>query len=72
MRATIRFNEVEELRLKELGRYLHEEDISKIVKFGVETALHHVKTVSNLFVLPNWEVLFTRKRKTQKIDRKLY
>ncbi|MCK5107190.1 MAG: hypothetical protein KAQ83_00520 [Nanoarchaeota archaeon] len=72
MRITIRFNEIEELRLKELQKYLHEEDMSKVVKFGVETALHHINFVTSTAVSPNWNVLFTRKRKTQKQNRVIY
>lgn len=72
MRITIRFNETEELRLKELRTLMHEDDLSKVVKFAVDTALHHIKVVTGTLVMPEWEVIFTRKRKTMPLDRKLY
>ena len=72
MRVTIRFNEIEELRLQELGKYLHEEDISKIVKFGIDAALHHIKFVTQTAINPDWEVIFQRKRKTMPLDRKIF
>ncbi|MFH0876522.1 MAG: hypothetical protein V1859_11390 [archaeon] len=72
MRVTIRFNEAEELKLKELQQYLHEEDLSKVVKFGLDTALHHLNFVTNTAVSQNWNVIFTQKRKTIEQKRKIY
>ena len=72
MRATIRFNEKEQLQLDMLKQYLHEEDISKVIKFGLETALHHLNYVTSIAASSNYNVIFTSKRKTQKLSRKIY
>ena len=72
MRTTIRFNEAEELKLKQLQQYLNENDISKVIKFGVDTALNHIKFVSNAFVSNEWDVVFMKKRKSNQLKRKVY
>lgn len=71
-RATVRFNDEEKLIIHQLSRIINEQDLSKILKFGMETALHHVKFVTEALVTPEWEVLFMRKRKSSKLDRKVY
>jgi len=72
MRATIRFNEAEQLRLKQLQEYLKEDDVSKIVKFAVDTALNHIKFVTEALVTPDWNVIFVKKRKSMPMEKKFY
>ena len=72
MRRTIRFNEVEELKLAMLAKYLNEEDMSKVVKFGVETALKHIEFVTEALVSKDWDVVFMRKRQSNPIARRVY
>lgn len=72
MRVTIRFNEAEELKLKRLQEYLKEDDISKVIKFALDTSLHHIETVTTMLVSPNWDVLFMKKRKSNELRRKVY
>jgi len=72
VRITIRFNEQEELKLKQLQEYLKEDDLSKVVKFALDVSLHHLKTVTELLIQPNWDVIFQKKRKSQELKRKVY
>ena len=72
MRATIRFNEAEVLKLKQLQQYLNENDISKVIKFGIDTSLNHIKFVTNAFVSNDWDVVFMKKRKSNQLKRKIY
>ena len=71
-RITIRLNDEEKLRLQELAQFLNEEDISKLIKFGIDTSCHHINYVTNALVSPKWDVIFQRKRKTNELKRKLY
>ena len=71
-RITIRLNEKEKLLIKELSLMLNEVDISKVLKFGLETSVHHINNVTNTLVSPNYDVVFMRKRKTQKQTKKIY
>ena len=71
-RITIRLNENERFNLKILGECLNEHDLSKIIKFGIDTATHHIKYVTNALIDPGWEVIFQRKRKTQETKRRIY
>ena len=72
LRATIRFNEAEQLRLKQLQEYLKEDDVSKIVKFAVDTALNHIRFVTEALVTPDWNVIFVKKRKSMPMEKKFY
>ncbi|MBU0472082.1 MAG: hypothetical protein KKF65_05635 [Nanoarchaeota archaeon] len=72
MRITVRFNEAEKLQLEQLKQYLHEEDMSKVVKFALDTSLHHINFVTGMAVSQNWNVIFTRKRKCQGTSRRVY
>jgi hypothetical protein len=72
MRLTIRFNEREELELKQLGTHLHEDNTAKIVKFAIATSINHIKFVTSAFISNEWECVFMKKRKTQELKRKVY
>jgi hypothetical protein len=72
IRTTIRFNDEEEAKLKLLKQYVYEDDMSKLVKFAIDTALHHLNFVTNIAVSNKWDVIFTHKRKTQEVKRKIY
>lgn len=71
-RITIRMNEREKLKFQQLGQYLHEEDVSKILKGSIDIALHHLDYVTRSLIDPSWDVVFMKKRKTQELKRKLY
>jgi hypothetical protein len=71
-RVTIRLNEKEKLKLKQLGEFLNEEDLSKLLKFSLDTSIHHLKYVTEALINPEWDVIFQRKRKTNELKRKLY
>ena len=71
-RVTIRINDDLKIKFFELSKVINEEDLSKILKFGISTALHHVNYVTTALVDPDWDVIFQRKRSTQKVDRKVY
>jgi len=71
-RITIRLNEEEKAKLIQLSKVLNEEDISKLIKFGLDTTIHHLKYVTEALVSPEYDVIFQRKRKTQKLTRKIY
>lgn len=71
-RITIRLNEAEKLQIKELGLFINENDLSKIVKAGFKITLWYLKFVNNDLSPPEYEVLFTQKRKTNPIGRRVY
>jgi hypothetical protein len=71
-RITIRLNDEEKIKLQELAQYLNEQDISKLIKFGIDTSVHHVKYVTEALVSPKWDVIFQAKRKTAELKRKIY
>jgi len=68
-RITIRLNGIKLDQLKEL---IHEDDQSKAIDFAIDWTLHHIKFVSQALIGPEWDVIFTRKRKTHELKRKLY
>lgn len=72
MRITIRLNEQEQLRLKQLQEYLQEQDISKVIKFSLDISLHHLETVTTLLVSQNYDCIFMKKRKSAELKRKVY
>jgi len=70
-RSTIRHHDKE--KIKRLGRYLSEDDISKIYEFGIDTALWYLENVTSTLFPSNWDLIFRKKRKTDPlIGRKLY
>lgn len=71
-RRTVRFRESTRIKMFELSKFINEDDIAKIIDFSVRTALKHINFVTDTLVDPDWEVIFQRKRKTQKTDRRLY
>lgn len=71
-RITVRLNDDEKMFFFQLSKFINEDDLSKIIKFALSTSKHHIKFVTEALVDPNWDVIFQRKRKTQKIDRRLY
>ena len=72
MRKTIRFNEKEEADLELLKRTFHIEDDSKAIKLAVEWVNTYLKNVTNMFFPPSYDLILSRKRKTQKVDRRVY
>ena len=71
-RITIRLNEAEQLRLTQLKKFLHEEGMSKVIKFAIDTSIKHIENVTASLVSEDWDVLFIKKRKSSKLDRKFY
>lgn len=71
-RVTIRLNDSEKADIVKLSEFINENDISKIIKFGLSTSINHIKNVTNTLVNSDWDVIFQRKRKTQELKRKLY
>lgn len=72
VRKTIRFNESEELKLKQLQEYVHEQDISKVLKFALNCSLAYIKNVTNMLVDPEYEVVFMKRRKSAELKRKVF
>lgn len=72
-RITIRLNEKEKLQIQELGQYINENDLSKIIKSGFKISIWYLKNfVSEIASPPDYDVVFIQKRKTNPLERKLY
>ena len=71
-RITIRFNDKEEAELELYKKTFGLDDDSKAVKSAISGYNNYLKNVTQTFFPPNYEVALIRKRKTQKIDRKIY
>lgn len=71
-RITIRFNDVEEAQLELLKKTFKVDDDSKAVKLAVEWVNTYLKNVTNTFFPPSYDVILMRKKKTEKLDRKVY
>jgi hypothetical protein len=72
MRATIRFNEVEEAELNLLKKTFHIDEDGKAIKLAVEWVNHYLKNVAGMFYPPSFDVILQRKLKTNKQERKVY
>jgi len=71
-RITVRFNPSEIAELDLLKRSFHLDEDSKAIKMAVEWVNHYLKNVTNTFFPPSFDVLLQRKKKTEKLDRKVW
>jgi len=72
MRKTIRFNDVEQAELNLFKKMFHIDNDSEAIKLAVTFATKYIKNVSEVFFGDTFDVILQRKRKTQKVDRKVY
>ncbi len=72
MRITIRFNDEEAAKLKQLMALTNIDNDSTALKFSLDWTLNHIKVVTDSLVAPNWDVLFRRKSKTYQGRMKVY
>lgn len=71
-RITIRFNDREQAELALLKRTFHIDNDSEALKMAVEWVNSYLKNVTNLFYPPSYDLVLMRKKKTMKLDRKVY
>lgn len=71
-RITIRFNEAEAAEIQLLKETFHVEKDSEAVKLAVQWVNHYLKNVTITFFPPDYDVLLSRKRKTNPISRRVY
>jgi hypothetical protein len=72
MRITIRINEEEEAKLKQLQAITGIDNKGSALKFAVDWSLNHIKIVTESLISPNWEVFYQRRSKTNPSQKKLY
>ena len=71
-RITIRFNDQEEAELELLKKTYHVDDDSKAAKLAIEWINQYIKNVTSMFFPPSYDVILSRKLKSEKRDRKVY
>lgn len=71
-RATIRFNPDEQAKLDRVKQMLNEDDNSKAVKFCLDWTLNHIDYVTDSLISPDWQVVFTKKTKQNRMKRRIY
>lgn len=71
-RATIRFNDVEELELEQLKKIYHIDNDSEAIKLAISFAKDYLQNVTNIFFGDRFEVILQRKRKSLETERKVY
>jgi len=71
-RPTIRFNDVEEAELDLLRKTFNIDNDSEAVKMAVEWVNHYIKNVSSMFYPPSFDVILSKKLKTNKPNRLVY
>ena len=72
MRITIRLNKEEEAKLNLLMAMTGIDDKSTALKFAVDHTTNNVKIVTDALISPEWEVIFSRKGKTNPSKKVLY
>ena len=71
-RITVRFNEAEQAELDRFKTTYHIENDSEAIKAAIEWVNAYIKNVTNSFFPPNYEVILSKKMKTQTKDRLIY
>lgn len=69
---TIRFNDLEEAELELLKKTYHIDNDSKAVKMAISWINSYMKNVTSMFFPQDYDVILSKKLKTQKLDRKIY
>lgn len=72
MRITIRLNDLELAKLKQLQALTGIDNTSTALKFALEWSLNHIEIVSQSLISPNWEVMFQKKSKSSPSKKRLY
>lgn len=72
MRKTIRFNKKEKADLELLKKTFNIDDDSKAVKLAVEWVNNYLNNVTRLFFPSSYDVILSKKLKTQTTNRKVY
>ncbi|MBS3128605.1 hypothetical protein J4410_05645 [Candidatus Woesearchaeota archaeon] len=71
-RITVRLNEREQAELDLLKKTFHVEEDGKAIKLAVEWVNHYLKNVTNTFFPPSFDVILMKKKRTEKLDRKVW
>lgn len=71
-RITKRFNDVQEAELELFKANFHILNDSEAIDFAISFANRYVKNVTELFFGETYDVILQRKRKTNKLKRKVY
>jgi len=71
-RITIRFNEKEFAELSLLKKTYCLEKDSEAVKLAVSWVNSYIKNVTDSFFPPNYDVILSKRLKTNPLDRKVY
>ena len=71
-RVTIRLNSREKSYFNLLATYLHEEDISKIIKSAPKLAFKYLEFVTNDLAPPDYDIVLVKKRKSLPTNRRMY
>jgi len=64
-RVTMRLNTKDKIKLVEISKRLAENEISKLIKFGIDWTDQNLKNVTESIAPPDYEIYLQRKRKTQ-------
>ena len=71
-RITICLNEKEQAELELLKKTFHVEEDGKAIKLAVEWVNHYLQSVTNTFFPPSFEVVLVKKKKSDRMDRKVW
>ncbi len=72
MRITIRLNELERAELDLFKIKFGLEKDSEALKLSLKWVNHYIKNVSETFFPPEYNIILTRKLKTNPLDRKIF
>lgn len=72
MRITIRLNELERSELDLFKVKFGLEKDSEALKLSLKWVNHYIKNVSETFFPPEYNIILTRKLKTNPLDRKIF
>ena len=72
MRITIRLNELEKSELDLFKVKFGVEKDSEALKLALKWVNHYIKNVSETFFPPEYNIILTRKLKTNPLDRKIF
>ena len=71
-RITKRFNNQEELELETFKTNFHIDNDSEAIQTAISFANKYMKNVTELFFGSDYDVIIQRKRKTKKVERRVY
>jgi len=71
-RITKRFNNQEELELETLKTNFHIDNDSEAIQTAISFTNKYLKNVTELFFGSDYDIIIQRKRKTKKVERRVY